>query len=369
VSTRIATIVGARPQFIKAAPVSAALAAAGCEELLIHTGQHYDVSMSDVFFSELPIPKPAVNLEVGSSSPARQTAEVMLRVEGVLEAEKPDWVLVYGDTNSTLGGALAANKAGIALAHVEAGLRSYNRAMPEEHNRVLTDHVSDLLFCPTQTAVDNLARESIVRGVHRVGDTMYDAVLQFGELAARESSILQDLDLEPGRYLLTTVHRNYNTDDPQALVRLLSTLSGLDEVVVFPVHPRTRKEIERLGAQRPDLSSGSLRLVDPVSYLDMLALEKSARMVLTDSGGMQKEAYFLGVPCATLRSETEWVETVDAGWNRLVGSDPDLIRRAVSDWQPPTRRPDDLFGAGDAAPKIAARLAQPLASESESPGS
>ncbi|MFQ5698642.1 MAG: non-hydrolyzing UDP-N-acetylglucosamine 2-epimerase [Myxococcota bacterium] len=352
---KVATIVGARPQFIKAAPVSRALAEGHHEEVLIHTGQHYDTDMSDVFFAELPIPTPSVNLEVGSSTPGRQTGEILIRVEEVLAAAvpRPDWVLVYGDTNSTLGGALAARKCGISLAHIEAGLRSFNPAMPEEHNRVLVDHCSQRLFCPTRTAVENLAAEGIATGVHQVGDTMLDAVLQFSDLARERSTILRRLGLERGGYLLATIHRNYNTDDPGALARLVGALESLGEAVVFPVHPRTRKELEKL----PAFSPRNLRPIEPVAYLDMLELEAHARGILTDSGGMQKEAFFLGVPCVTLRPETEWVETVASGWNTLTGSDPDRLRAAVASLERPPERPADLFGAGDAAAQIVRRLA------------
>lgn len=352
---KVATIVGARPQFIKATPVSQALAEAGHEEVLIHTGQHYDAGMSDVFFAELPIPTPTFNLGVGSAAPGRQTGEILIRVEEVLTRtpSRPDWVIVYGDTNSTLGGALAARKCGIPLAHVEAGLRSFNPDMPEEHNRILVDHCSQRLFCPTRTAVENLTAEGIETGVDQVGDTMLDAVLQFAALARERSDILDRLELERGAYLLATIHRNYNTDDPRALARLVGALESLGEPVLFPVHPRTRKELEKLEL----FDSRNLRLIEPVAYLDMLELESHARGILTDSGGMQKEAFFLGVPCVTLRPETEWVETVEAGWNTLTGSDPDRLRAAVANLERPCERPADLFGKGDAASRIVKRLA------------
>lgn len=352
---KIVSVVGARPQFIKAAPVSRAIRAGGHREFLLHTGQHYDYGMTDVFFEELEIPEPDVNLAVGSGSHGWQTAEILKGVEEVLTAQRPDHVLVYGDTNSTLAAALAACKLRLPLAHVEAGLRSHNRDMPEEHNRVLTDHCSDLLFCPTETAVANLRGEGIVEGVHRVGDTMRDAVDAFSEIAGQRSSILGDLGLAPGGYLLATVHRPYNTDRPDVLSGILRAFGELGENVVFPVHPRTRARIDDLPAA--SASVGATRLIDPVGYLDMLQLERNARLILTDSGGMQKEAYFFGVPCLTLRPETEWTETVEAGWNRVVGSDPASIVEAVAA-AAPGAGPRDAFGDGDAAGRIVAVLGQ-----------
>lgn len=350
---KVVTIVGARPQFIKAAAVSRYLRAKATE-VLVHTGQHYDDKMSAVFFSELNIPAPDYNLEVGSGGHGAQTGAMLARIEDLLVREKPDWVLVYGDTNSTLAGALAAVKMRIPVAHVEAGLRSFNRSMPEEHNRVLTDHCSDVLFCPTRTAVENLAAEGITRGVHVVGDTMLDMVLEFSARARAASRILETLGLQEKRYLLATLHRPYNVDDIGILRGILETFLDLGEPVVFPVHPRTRKNLQE---QAPDLRSrleGSrVRLVDPVGYLDMLRLEQSARLILTDSGGVQKEAFFLGVPCITLRPETEWVETAQAGWNWVVGSDPARIRAAVqaTDW--PAGTPPPVFGNGKAGAQIA----------------
>lgn len=349
---RILSIVGARPQFIKAAPVSRALRRAA-HEILVHTGQHYDYGMSAVFFEELGIPEPDYNLGVGSGPHGWQTGQMLIRIEEVLLAERPDWVLVYGDTNSTLAGALAAVKLHLPLAHVEAGLRSFNRTMPEEHNRVLTDHAADLLFCPTQTAVDNLAREGIIQGVHLVGDVMYDALLHNRALAEERSTILARLGLEAGSYFLATIHRPANTDDPATLQAILSALEEIatSVPVVFPVHPRTRHRIAELPISNPR----SLMLTDPVGYLDMLSLEAHARAILTDSGGVQKEAYLLQVPCITLRAETEWVETVEAGWNLLVGADPERIFRAAREFRP-AGHPPPLFGDGHAAERIVALL-------------
>jgi UDP-N-acetylglucosamine 2-epimerase len=362
---KIATVVGARPQFIKAAPISQALQAAGHQEYLIHTGQHYDHGMSQVFFEELGLPEPDINLGVGSGTHGWQTGQILMRLEAALIAEKPDRVLVYGDTNSTLAGALAAVKLHIPVAHVEAGLRSFNREMPEEYNRVLTDHCADLLFCPTQTAVENLAREGITKGVFWVGDTMYDAVLQFAEIAQHRSTIMKRLGLEPKHFLLATVHRPYNTDDPAILDSILTVFREQSETIVFPVHPRTRACIEKFGLISPGSSSNlsqpcaenmQLRLIDPVGYLDMLVLEQNARLILTDSGGMQKEAYFFGVPCLTLRPETEWVETVEAGWNILVGVDPLKIALTIKEYSWPTQLPPPLFGNGDTASRICSLL-------------
>jgi UDP-N-acetylglucosamine 2-epimerase len=354
---RVLTVVGARPQFIKAAPVSRVLRQAGHHEFLVHTGQHYDFNMSQIFFEELGGLEQSLNLGVGSGSHASQTAQMLVRLEEVMLGERPDWVLVYGDTNSTLAGALAACKIGVPIAHVESGLRSYNRGMPEEHNRVLADHCADLLLCPTQTAVDNLAKEGITRGVHLVGDTMYDAVLQCSAKARETSTILADLKLTAREYALATVHRNYNTDQPENLHGIIGALAELDRPVVFPVHPRTRHKIQELGWELAELTN--LRLIEPVGYFDMLALLSSADVLLTDSGGMQKEAYFLQVPCVTLRTETEWVETVSAGWNVVAGSSRDAIAAAVRQVRSQPRVAGDWFGDGAAAVKIRQALELP----------
>ncbi|NOH00746.1 MAG: UDP-N-acetylglucosamine 2-epimerase (non-hydrolyzing) [Chloroflexi bacterium] len=346
----ILTVVGARPQFVKAAAVSRVLREKHTE-VLVHTGQHYDDGMSKVFFRELDIPEPDYNLEVGSAGHSVQTGEMLIRMEPIFEKEKPDWVLVYGDTNSTLAGALTASKLQIPTAHIEAGLRSFNRAMPEEINRILTDHVSRLLFCPAQKAVENLRLEGVTSGVHVVGDVMYDAVLRYSAVAAERSSILGVLGLTPKQYLLATVHRAANVDDMERLLDILETFSALEETVVFPVHPRTFKRIRAAG-----FSAGeNLKLMEPVGYLDMLWLEKNARMILTDSGGVQKEAYWFGTPCITLREETEWVETVQAGWNLVVGVERGRIVDAVRNFSPPASRPH-LFGDGNAAQKIIRHL-------------
>ncbi|MGC9469405.1 MAG: non-hydrolyzing UDP-N-acetylglucosamine 2-epimerase [Anaerolineae bacterium] len=345
----ILSIVGARPQFIKAAPVSRALRRVATE-VLLHTGQHYDHEMSQQFFDELSIPEPDYNLGVGSGLHGWQTGHMLIQIEEVLAQETPDMVLVYGDTNSTLAGTLAAIKLHTPVAHVEAGLRSYNRRMPEEHNRVLTDHAADLLFCPTQTAVDNLEQEGVRRGVYLTGDVMYDAVLYNAQLAQERADILDGLSLEPGAYVLATVHRPRNTDSSDRLRAILAALEEIsrDVPVVLPLHPRTRKALDALRFT----PGGRLRLLKPVGYLDMLTLEKHSRLILTDSGGVQKEAYFFGVPCLTLREETEWVETVEAGWNRLVGAEYEAIVQSAATFRP-HGEPEPVFGDGHASEAIA----------------
>jgi UDP-N-acetylglucosamine 2-epimerase len=347
---KVASVVGARPQFIKAAPLDRELRKLG-QHVLIHTGQHYDYALSAVFFEQLEIPEPHYNLGVGSASHGKQTGEMLVRIEETLIEEDPDCVLVYGDTNSTLAGALAAVKLHVPVAHVEAGLRSFNRSMPEEINRVVTDHVADLLYCPTETARSNLRQEGIADGVFNFGDVMYDSVLQSMEVVDRVSRIVASLNLRPSSYLLATVHRPSNTDDEGNLSSILRALGSTEETVVFPAHPRVSQAMKRLGLVVP----ANVRLLEPVSYLDMLALEKSARLILTDSGGVQKEAYFFGVPCLTLREETEWVETMEAGWNLLVGADEQRIVEAVRQFQPQGERPL-LFGDGKGSQRIALHL-------------
>jgi UDP-GlcNAc3NAcA epimerase len=345
-SVKIVSIVGARPQFIKAAAVSRKLRERG-QEILVHTGQHYDYEMSGIFFDGLDLPRPDVNLGVGSGSHGFQTGAMLKGVEDVLLAERPEYVLIYGDTNSTLAGALAAAKLSVPVAHVEAGLRSFNRRMPEEVNRVMADHLSDLLLCPSGTAVSNLAAEGILQNVHLVGDVMLDVLNWARPLAdANRPAVLDRFGLRKQAYLLATVHRSENTDEAARLWSILSAFNSVDEPVVFPVHPRVRKIICERGF-RPE---PHVRLIDPVGYLDMVALVGSARLVLTDSGGLQKESYWLGVPCLTLRNETEWVETVEAGWNVMVGSQSERIINAAHSFSPPDSHPA-LYGDGAAADK------------------
>jgi UDP-GlcNAc3NAcA epimerase len=359
---KLVTILGARPQFIKAAPVTKALKQAGHREFLLHTGQHYDYNMSQVFFDELQLPQPDINLGIGSGLHGEQTARMLTGIEQVLTQEKPDWVLVYGDTNSTLAGALAAVKLHMPLAHVEAGLRSFNRQMPEEHNRVLTDHCSDLLLCPTQTAMQNLASEGLPGnqpGIRAalVGDTMYDAVLQFASLGHSHSNILSKLGIIQGGYLLATVHRQENTDDPLRLEGIIKGLQCSQLPVIIPVHPRTRARLSKTGLLEK-LAGSNLHLIEPLGYLDMLILEQNARKILTDSGGMQKEAFFFRVPCITMRDETEWIETVRSGWNVLVGADAEKIEAAINMPTSQGKTPPQLFGDGHAAEKIAFHLTE-----------
>jgi UDP-GlcNAc3NAcA epimerase len=357
---KIVTIVGARPQFIKAAAVSRVLRARPeVHEVLVHTGQHYDENMSAIFFSELEIPEADYNLGIGGGTHGVQTGRMLEAVERVIVDEKPEWVLVYGDTNSTLAGALAAAKLRAPVAHVEAGLRSFNRAMPEEINRVVADHLSDLLFAPTTVAAANLAREGVpANRVHMTGDVMYDAALFYARKARASSRILDTLGLTSGGYALATIHRAENTDDPTRLGAVFEAIAALAERmrVVLPLHPRTRNA---LAVAAPGHRwSDALMIVDPVGYLDMVTLESNARLVVTDSGGVQKEAYFYKVPCATLRTETEWTELVDAGWNTLL--DPTtrgLTARLFSqlDAPLPSIHPQ-LYGDGNAAAQIAEAL-------------
>lgn len=354
---KILTIVGARPQFIKAAAVSRVIrnqyADKACE-VLVHTGQHYDENMSKVFFDELGIPQPKYNLEISGGLHGAMTGRMLESIEKVLIDERPDWVLIYGDTNSTLAGALAAAKLHIPVAHVEAGLRSFNMRMPEEVNRILSDRISTSLFCPTQAAVDNLAAEGVKTGVFNVGDVMYDVALYYRDLAKRNSRTLNDLGLTEGAFALATCHRAENTDDPERLRGIVSALGEVAKAmpVILPLHPRTRKLLDDHNL-RSEL--GVVKVVEPLAFLEMVSLEQAAKVILTDSGGVQKEAFFYGVPCVTMRDETEWVETVELGWNQLVGADRSRIVEAAAkakqgqDNQSP-------YGDGQASTKIVAEL-------------
>lgn len=348
---KLVTIIGARPQFIKAATVSRAIATRDdISEVIVHTGQHYDVNMSDIFFDELAIPRPDHHLGIGGGSHGAMTGRQIEAIEAVLLNEKPDCLLVYGDTNSTLAGALAAVKLHIPVAHVEAGLRSFNRRMPEEINRILTDHASDLLFAPTETAMHNLSQEGIPsERSHLVGDVMYDAALFYGNHASKPDWF-GALPVQVGEFVLATVHRAENTDDPQRLTDILSGLSASGKQVILPLHPRTRQRI--LSLDLPVI--GNLHLVPPVGYLEMVWLEKNCALIATDSGGVQKEAYFHGKPCVTLRDETEWVELVEAGWNILTGSNPDRIATALASYTLPQLNP--FYGEGDTATKVVEKV-------------
>ena len=344
---KIASVIGARPNFIKAAPVSREIRKE-YNEILIHTGQHYDYEMNRIFFNELNIPEPDYYLGVGSGSHSYQTGEMLKRIEKVLIKEKPDIVLVYGDTNSTLAGALAAVKLHIKVGHVEAGLRSFDRKMPEEINRVLTDHCSDLLFCPTKTAVENLKREGITGGVYLTGDVMVDALKENINIAEKKSKILKKLDLKRKSYYLATVHRAENTDNFNRLKNIVNAFCKIENLV-FPCHPRTERSLKKFGLW--DMLQSTVNIIKPVGYLDMLVLEKNAYKILTDSGGVQKEAYILKVPCITLRENTEWVETVEDGWNVLVGADREMIIKTIEEFNP-NEEQRDVFGDGKASKNI-----------------
>ncbi len=347
---KVLSVVGARPQFVKLFAVSRALRRLH-REVVVNTGQHYDFGMSGIFLRDMDIPNPDYDLGVGSGTHGTQTAGMLVGIEDVILKERPDAVLIFGDTNSTLAAALAAAKLQVPIAHVEAGLRSFNREMPEEINRVVADHLSYWLFCPTDTAVRHLHREGISDRVFCVGDVMLDAALYFGALPATDANVIRRRGLEPGQYLLATLHRAGTTDSPTALTALFRTFACLRELIVLPLHPRTRQAMVAAGIA----VSPNVQTIEPVGYLEMLALEKHARKILTDSGGVQKEAFFFGVPCVTLRTETEWTELVEAGWNRVVGLDSEAIVEAVRQWTPATARPE-LYGKGDAANRIAELL-------------
>ena len=350
---KVASIVGARPQFVKAAALYPALRARATE-ILIHTGQHYDYEMSQIFFEQLRLPAPDHHLGVGSGTHGRQTGEILQRLEPILTTVRPDWVLVYGDTNSTLAAALTAAKLNIPVAHVEAGTRSFVRTMPEEINRVLTDHLSTLLLCPTDTAVAHLAREGITVGVHNVGDLMVELVVAMLPQAAHLATATR-FGLEPHAYVFATIHRAANTESAEVLERILRGLAQSADPVLLPLHPRTRAALERFRLRPP----APIRVIDPVGYLEALSLQSQARAIVTDSGGVQKEAYVLGVPCLTVRDETEWPETVATGWNTLVGTRPEALAAGLRAAPPTAERPP-VFGTGSAAQRIADLIAAPL---------
>ena len=351
---KVLTVIGARPQFIKACMLSKAFQSSGkVREVLVHTGQHYDDNMSRVFFDQLKLPKPDYYLGAGSDTHGRQTGMMLMELEKVMLQEKPDAVLVYGDTNSTIAGALAAAKLHIPVAHVESGLRSFNKKMPEEINRIVTDHVSAWLFCPSRTAVENLKNEGIVNGVYETGDIMYDAVLYFKPQAQKHSSIISDLGLSAKGYYLATIHRAENTDDPDKLKSLLTAFNQLKKPVLLPLHPRTKHKIQQW--QLDHLLTERIKTAEPFNYFDMIAAESQAEAIFTDSGGVQKEAYMLGIPCVTLREETEWVETVRAGWNQITGAGTDRILKAEQLIKIPAEQPA-LFGDGTASEEIVRRL-------------
>ena len=347
---KVLSVIGARPQFIKLAPLSRILRK-NHQEYIVHTGQHYDYNMSQSFFDELEIATPDKNLGVGSDSQSAQTAKMLVGLENEMIETRPDVVLVFGDTNSTLAGALAASKLNIPVAHVEAGLRSFNREMPEEINRILADRISDYLFCPTPAAMDHLKREGLSGRSFLVGDVMVDAMNYFYEVARKKVDPLGRFQLTPQKYLLTTIHRQANTDNRQNLQNIIDAFIESKETILFPVHPRTKKYLQEYDLITKIEKSDNLILTDPLNYLEMLILEKNARKILTDSGGMQKEAYIWGVPCITLRDETEWTETVEEGWNVLTGASRDKILSAISEFNPKKER-SFSYGDGKSSEKI-----------------
>jgi UDP-N-acetylglucosamine 2-epimerase len=363
VSPRVLTVVGNRPQFVKAAAVSGHLRERA-EEVLVHTGQHYDPELSDVFFDQLAMPSPDHELEVGSGSHAEQTAAILSRLEPLAAEIKPDALLVYGDTNSTLGGALVAAKSQLPLAHVEAGMRSGDRNMPEEINRLVADSLSQLLLPPTETAMENLRREGLGERSVETGDVMADVALRMGPVADERSEVLERLGLEPRGFLVATAHRPANVDDPDRLALLIEVLAKATEAapVVFPVHPRTRAALESAGTLE-DLEGRGIRPTEPLGYLDMTRLVRASRAVITDSGGVQKESFLAAVPCLTMRDETEWVETVESGWNRLIGLRAEAVRGALEELPKPGEPSPaaEIYGGGEAGERVAAAMADWLA--------
>ncbi|MBS4012377.1 MAG: UDP-N-acetylglucosamine 2-epimerase (non-hydrolyzing) [Bacteroidetes bacterium] len=343
---KIITIVGARPQLIKAAPLSLKLKER-FEEVIVHTGQHYDYELSDIFFNELKIPHPKYNISVGSKSHGHQTGIMLIEIEKILLEEKPDIVIVHGDTNSTIAGALAAVKLHIPLAHNEAGLRSFNRLMPEEHNRVVTDHVADILFVPGENAVKNLAKEGIVKNVYNVGDVMFDSILLFEKLSGN-SKILDELKVAPKNFYLSTIHRAENTDNISNLVSIFTAFSKLDKKIILPLHPRTKGRIESNNIAIP----GNVKVIQPAGYIDMITLMKNAEVILTDSGGIQKEAFYLKTPSVTLRNETEWIETIQLGWNLLAGADTERILESIDLVKKAEKFDKPVYGNGNTSEKI-----------------
>lgn len=342
----ILTVIGARPQFIKAAAVSNVIRKEH-HEILVHTGQHYDDNMSRIFFDELEIPKPDYNLEIGSGNHGHQTGSMLIKLEELYLREKPDLVLVYGDTNSTLAGALCASKLLIPVAHVEAGLRSFNMGMPEEQNRILTDHLSKLLFVPTLSAEKNLYHEGITSGVYNIGDVMYDSILHFKEISNKKSDILSKMRIIDEEFFLCTIHRAENTDNIERLGSIINALNESEKKFILPLHPRTKNYIKNYGFKFSD----NIEVVEPLGYLDMIKLEMYCKKIVTDSGGVQKEAFFMGKPCITIRDETEWVETVENGWNTVIGTNKEKIIDAILNFMP-NKRQDNIFGDGAASMKI-----------------
>lgn len=343
---KIITVIGARPQFIKASSVSQYLRLYH-KEILIHTGQHYDLNMSDIFFDELEIPKPDYNLSIGSGNHGFQTGNMLIKLEEIYLKEKPDMVVVYGDTNSTLAGALCASKLLIPIVHIEAGVRSFNVKMPEEQNRILTDHISKILFTPTDTAKNNLLAEGILDNIYNVGDVMFDSIIKYKELAKKQSCIIEKLNYSNKGYILATIHRAENTNSINRLSNIIEALNESDEDIILPLHPRTKKYIENYGI----IIGDNIKVIEPIGYLDMIQLEANSKKIITDSGGMQKEAYFMKKICITIRDETEWIETVESGWNIIVGANKYKILEAITNTIS-GKKHTQLFGDGKAALKI-----------------
>jgi len=358
---KILSVIGAKPQFIKAASLSRYLRSVpDTKEILLHTGQHYDSNMSDDFFSELNIPKPDYNLEVGSDTPAQQTAKMVMGIEDIVLKEWPDFVLIYGDTNSTIAGALVGAKLHIPIAHVEAGLRSYDREMPEEINRVVSDAISTILFCPTETAVNNLKREGITKGVYNVGDIMLETYLYYKYQAQKNPEILNKLNLKPREFILCTIHRASNTDNTENLKNIFIGLTNSREAIILLLHPRTKKKINQNESLKKYIGP-NIKIINPVGYFDMICLEANAKKIVTDSGGVRKEAYFNKVPCITLRENTEWVETIEQGVNQLVGVDPEKIKESINNFHPQKQNYSKrLYGDGKTSEKIIGILRQQL---------
>jgi UDP-GlcNAc3NAcA epimerase len=345
----IASVVGARPNIIKMAPIHRKIITQS-GHLIIHTGQHYDYTMSEIFFKEFDLPEPTFNLDVGSGTANYQIGQMIIRLEGVLVGARPDLVLVYGDTNSTLAGALAARKRNIPIGHIEAGLRSFDRRMPEETNRIITDHISDYLFAPTQTAINNLRKEHVQGKIFYTGDISVEIVNKALDLKSR---ILSEIKISPSSYILFTMHRAENTDCKDVLRSIVDSIKKIDnKTIVFPIHPRTKKAIEEIGLYHELEKSQNLRLISPVGYVDLINLIKNASMVVTDSGGIQKEAYLLGTPCITLRQNTEWVETVSENWNKLVGTEKEALMKAIREWIPSSNARKPIFGDGKTSTEI-----------------
>ena len=350
---KILTIIGARPQFIKAVSFSRYLKnSSDIQEIILHTGQHYDYNMNDKFFSELDISIPDYNLGVGSDTPARQTAKMMMGIEDITLKEWPDFILIYGDTNSTIAGALVGAKLHIPVIHIEAGLRSYDRKMPEEINRIVSDTISTILFCPTQTAVNNLKKEGIIKGVYNVGDVMFETYLYYKDKAQKTSTILNKLNLKLKEFILCTIHRASNTDNTENLKNIFIGLTNSEERIILPLHPRTTKKINQNESLKKYIGQ-NIRIIDPIGYFDMIHLEANAKKIVTDSGGVQKEAYFNKIPCITLRENTEWIETIEEGANKLVGVNPEKIKDGINNFYPKEQNfSKSLYGDGRTSEKI-----------------